>query len=107
MNRILIFTISALMLSAPALAQTAPEQPKIYKDRPTGAGDPNAISCYRPDSSMSRVSRQECKRNSEWAAIHAANNRGGVTDALGGIGGNAAGGGNAGGTAGGNTAVLH
>ena len=83
MNRILTFTLCALMLSAPALAQTAPEQPPIYKDKPIGVGDPNAISCYRPLMSMSRISRPECRHNSEWAKIHAADNRGGQTDLLG------------------------
>ena len=80
MNRILTLTLSALMLSAPALAQTAPEQPTMYKDKPSGAGDPSAISCYRPDQTMSRISRPDCRPNSEWARIHAVDNRGSQTD---------------------------
>lgn len=83
MNRILTFTLAALMLSAPALAQTAPEQPKMYKDKPTGDGDPSAVSCYRPSVSMSRISQPDCRPNSEWAGIHAADNHGGQTDLLG------------------------
>lgn len=80
MNRVLTLTLSALVLSAPALAQTAPEQPTVYKDKPTGAGDPSTVSCYRPPVSMSRISRPDCRPNSEWARIHAADNRGGQTD---------------------------
>jgi hypothetical protein len=80
MNRILTFTLSALMLSAPALAQTAPEQRQIYKDKPNGQGDPGAISCYRPSSSFSRISRLDCRRNSEWAQIHIGDNRAGPLD---------------------------
>lgn len=80
MNRILTFTLSALMLSAPALAQTAPEQRQIYKDQPNGQGDPHAISCYRPPSSLSRVSRLECRYNAEWAQISARDNHNGALD---------------------------
>ena len=75
MNCSLTFILSALMLSAPALAQTAPEQPRIYKDQPDGQGDPNAISCYRPPSSFSHIGRSDCRPNSEWAQITASNNR--------------------------------
>jgi hypothetical protein len=72
MNRILTFTLSALMLSAPALAQTAPEQRKMYLEKPIGDGDPSAISCYPSPSSISRVRKLDCKSNSEWASIYAA-----------------------------------
>ena len=64
MNRILTFKLSALMLSAPALAQTATEQPKMYKDKPSGDGDPSAVSCYRPSLIMSMISRPDCRPNS-------------------------------------------
>ena len=74
MSRILTFTLSALMLSAPALAQTAPEQRKIYTEKPVGDGDPGAISCYPSPSSISLIKKLECKRNSEWASIYAAEN---------------------------------
>ena len=80
MSRILTFTLSALMLSASALAQTAPEQHQIYKDKPNGQGDPHAISCYRPPSSFSHVNRLDCRPNSEWAQISASNNRNGPLD---------------------------
>ena len=80
MNRILTFTLSALMLSAPALAQTVPEQRQIYKDKPSGQGDPVAISCYRPASSFSHISGLECRRNSEWAQIAADDKRNGPLD---------------------------
>jgi hypothetical protein len=74
MNRILSVTLCALMLSAPALAQTAPEQRKIYTEKPTGDGDPGAISCYPAPSSISRVRRLECRPNAEWASMYAAEN---------------------------------
>lgn len=70
MNRILTFILSALILSAPALAQTAPER-KIYMDKPTGEGDPSGISCYPSPSSMSRQKKFDCRPNSEWASIYA------------------------------------
>ena len=72
MSRILTITIAALMLSAPTLAQTAPEQRKIYSVKPIGEGDPSATSCYPLPSSMSRVKKLDCRRNSEWASINAA-----------------------------------
>jgi len=72
MNRILTFTLFALMLSAPAVAQTAPEQRKMYSEKPVGEGDPNATSCYPEPSSMSRVKKMDCRKNSEWASIYAA-----------------------------------
>jgi hypothetical protein len=80
MNRILTFTLSTLLLSAPALAQTAPEKPKIYTDKPIGEGDPSAISCYQLPSSYSRVKKMDCKPNSEWAQIFADDNRGRLID---------------------------
>ena len=72
MNRILTFTLSALMLSAPALAQTAPEQRKMYTEKPIGDGEPSAISCYPSPSSTSNIRKLECKANSEWASSNAA-----------------------------------
>jgi len=71
-KRISAFILSMLMLSAPALAQTASEQPKIYKDKPIGEGDPNATSCYPSPSSISRVKKMDCRPNSEWARISGA-----------------------------------
>jgi len=79
MNRILPFTLSALMLSAPALAQTAPER-KIYSDKPIGVGDPKATSCYPSPSSISRVKKMDCRPNSEWASMYAAEKRATVID---------------------------
>jgi hypothetical protein len=74
MNRILTFTLSALMLSAPVLAQTAPEQRKMYTEKPIGDGDPSAISCYPSPSSISLIRKLECRPNSKWASIYAAEN---------------------------------
>lgn len=74
-NAVLVMNISALMLSAPAWAQTAPEQPKMYTERPVGDGDPGAISCYPSPSSISRIRKLDCRRNSEWARIYADDKR--------------------------------
>jgi hypothetical protein len=73
MNRILTFIVAALMLSAPALAQTV--QRKIYTEKPVGDGEPGAISCYPSPSSLSLIRKLECRPNSEWASIYAAQNR--------------------------------
>jgi len=78
MSRILIFTLSALMLSAPALAQTAPGQRAIYSEKPSGKGDPTAISCYPSSESTSRIKKLDCRPNSEWAQIAADDNHTGV-----------------------------
>ena len=80
MRRILTVTFSALMLSAPALAQTAPEQRKVYTEKPNGAGDPSAISCYQAPTSFSRVKKMDCRPNAEWAQIFADDNRGRLID---------------------------
>ena len=80
MNRILTFTLSALMLSAPALAQTAPVERKMYDVRPIGEGDPAGISCYPEPSSFSRVRKMDCRSNAEWASIDAAVKRNSATD---------------------------
>ena len=80
MSRILTFTLSALIASAPALAQTAPEQRKVYTMKPIGDGDPSAISCYQSPTSYSRVKKMDCKPNSEWAQIFADDNRGRLID---------------------------
>jgi hypothetical protein len=80
MNRILTFTLCALMLSAPALAQTAPEQRKIYEGKPIGTGDPSAVSCYSSAPSTSRVKKLDCRPNSEWASMYAAEKHAPVND---------------------------
>ena len=80
MSRILTFTLCALMLSAPALAQTAPEQRQIFKDKPNGQGDPHTVSCYRPVSSFSRINTLDCKSNAEWAQISVSDKRNGPLD---------------------------
>jgi len=80
MSRVLTFILSALMLSAPALAQTAPGQRTIYQEKPTGTGDPSAVSCYPSAPSTSRVKKLDCRPNSEWATMNAAENRGDRTD---------------------------
>jgi hypothetical protein len=82
MKRLLIIAISGLALTAclKDFRKDAPEQHQIYKDKPIGQGDSAAISCYRPPSSISRFTELECRRNSEWASIHTADNRDGPLD---------------------------
>ena len=81
MKRLLMIAMSGLALTAcKDFRQDAPEQHAIFKDKPNGQGDPAAISCYRPPSSLSRVSRLECRKNSEWAQIAADDKRGGAVD---------------------------
>ena len=82
MRRLLIIAVSGLALTAclKDFRQDAPEQHQIYKDKPTGQGDPVAISCYRPLLSTSRFSELECRRNSEWAKIAVDDQRGGALD---------------------------
>ena len=67
MDLALKIVLSTFLLSAPALAATAP----IYASKPTGAGDPNAISCFVGDAT-SRIQHPHCKSNAEWARIQAA-----------------------------------
>jgi hypothetical protein len=82
MKRLLIIAISGLALTGclKDFRQDAPEQRQVYKDKPTGVGDPSAISCYRPPMSMTQISQQDCRPNSEWARLHAADNHGGQND---------------------------
>lgn len=82
MKRLLIIAISCLALTAclKDFRNDAPEQHIVYKDRPTGQGDPIATSCYRPSLSFSHVSNLDCRRNSEWARIQAADNHSGQND---------------------------
>jgi len=67
MKLALTITLSTLLLSAPSFAATAP----VYASKPTGAGDPNTISCYAGDAT-SRIQHKQCKSNAEWARIHSA-----------------------------------
>jgi hypothetical protein len=82
MKRLLIIAISGLALTGclKDFRKDAPEQQEIYKDKPNGHGDPAAISCYRPPSSLSRITSLECRKNSEWAKIAADDKRNGPLD---------------------------
>jgi len=83
MRRLLIIAISSLALTACLhdFRKDAPEQQHlVYKDQPIGQGDPNAVSCYRPPSSLSRVTKLECRYNQEWAQIAADEKRKGALD---------------------------
>ena len=85
MKRLLIIAISCLALTACLhdFRNDPPEQSQtyqVYKDKPIGAGDPAAISCYPSPSSMSRVKKLDCRHNSEWAQLAADEHRGGTLD---------------------------
>ena len=69
MSRILTVALFVLTLSAPALADTVPTGATIWQQRPTGAGKPEAISCYRAEELDSRILGWHCNRNAEWAAM--------------------------------------
>ena len=79
MKRFLIVAISGFALTGCLhdFRKDVQEQHTVYKDKPTGQGEPKAISCYRPLSSTSRFSELECRRNSEWAAIAVDDNHNG------------------------------
>ena len=77
MNGILAITISALMLSAPAFADTVPKGAIIFAYQPVGNGDPNAISCWAYRTTPP-VRGLECARNSEWVRLNGAPLNGGA-----------------------------
>jgi len=81
MKRLLIIAISGLALAGcKDFRQEAPEHRQVYKDQPNGHGDPHAISCYRPPSSIRRNTTLECRYNTEWAQISARDKRNGPLD---------------------------
>ena len=72
MSRILTAAFLVLTLSAPALADTVfPEGATVWKQRPTGAGKPDAISCYQEVPIGSHIRNLRCARNSAWARASA------------------------------------
>ena len=82
MKRLLIIAMSGLALTGclKDFRKDAQEQHQVYKDKPIGRGDPSAISCYRPSSSVGRFSELECRHNSEWAKIAADEKHAGPLD---------------------------
>jgi len=70
MKAILTIALSALVLSGCAT------KTPIYATRPTGDGDPNAISCYSGVDNTSRIKHKQCYSNAVWARIQMANSRG-------------------------------
>jgi hypothetical protein len=71
MSRILTATLFILALTAPALADTVPVGATVWQSKPTGAGKPEAISCYQDVPIGSHIRTMECARNSEWARMNA------------------------------------
>jgi hypothetical protein len=70
MSRILTAALFVLTLSAPAFADTAPQGATVLQFQPTGAGKPDAVSCYEVVKSGTRTRNLQCARNSEWARIN-------------------------------------
>lgn len=70
MRRILTAALFVLALSAPALADTVPAGATVWESRPTGAGKPDAISCYQDVSIGSHIRTMRCERNVEWARLN-------------------------------------
>ena len=70
MGRILTITVAALMLSAPALADTVPAVATVWRHQPTGAGKPDAVSCYQAVATGSHIRNLRCAPNSEWARLN-------------------------------------
>ena len=65
-------TLSTLTLSAPAFADTIPAGAKVFGSRPSGTGEPTAVSCYRANMTGTHTTTMQCHRNSEWARANAA-----------------------------------
>lgn len=68
--------VMAFALSTPALAQTAPDASsgaqapaKTYSPDPDGQGDPNAITCRRPQTLPGKrlLGPEVCRTNAQWA----------------------------------------
>jgi hypothetical protein len=70
MSRILTVTFSALLFAAPALADTVPQGATVLQNQPTGAGKPNAVSCYEAVPIGSRIRNLHCARNSDWVRMN-------------------------------------
>jgi hypothetical protein len=71
MSRILTITFAALMLAAPALADTLPAGAKLWQYQPSGAGKPDAVRCYEVVKIGTRTRNLQCARNSQWARLSA------------------------------------
>jgi hypothetical protein len=70
MSRILTTALLVLTLSAPALADSLPAGAKLWQDRPTGVGKPDAVSCYEVVKTGTRTRNLQCARNSYWARLN-------------------------------------
>ena len=77
MSRILTAALFVITLSAPALADTVPAGPPVLPHQPTGAGKPDAVSCYEAVKTGTRTRTLQCAPNSYWARLNAGSNLGG------------------------------
>jgi hypothetical protein len=75
MSRILTITLSTLMLSAPAFADTVSKGAVLFAYQPVGNGDPNAVTCWAWRTTPP-VRGLQCARNSYWARLNAGTNHG-------------------------------
>jgi hypothetical protein len=71
MSRILTAALFVFTLSAPALADTVPQGAAVLRHQPTGAGKPDAVSCYEVVKIGTRTRNLQCARNSDWARVSA------------------------------------
>lgn len=65
-----VIVMAALLLAGPAIAQSnADDPPKTISERPTGEGDPEAITCRPPQQLPESRLRgpQVCRTNRVWA----------------------------------------
>jgi hypothetical protein len=70
MSRILTAGLFVLTLSAPAWADTVPQGATVLRNQPTGAGKPDAVSCFQVMATGSHTRSLQCARNSDWARIN-------------------------------------
>jgi hypothetical protein len=74
MSRILTAALFVFTLSTPAFADTVPAGATVWQSKPTGAGKPDAISCYQVVPIGSHIRDLKCARNSEWARLYRGTN---------------------------------
>jgi hypothetical protein len=71
MSRILTAGLFVITLSAPALADTVPVGATVWQSKPTGAGEPGAVSCYQAVPIGSHIRDMQCALNSHWKRMNA------------------------------------
>jgi hypothetical protein len=67
MRLVLTAAFFVLTLSAPAFADPVPVGATVLPSRPTGFGEPDAVSCYQTVPIGSHIRNLQCARNADWA----------------------------------------